>query len=79
MTRLLRFPRGRLAILIITILAITGTLSACGRYGRPVRAAPATDTIDLTAEDEGAASADAELIDESSDESDETKETAESD
>jgi hypothetical protein len=44
-----------------------------------VRAAPATDTIDLTAEDEGAASADAELIDESSDESDETKETAESD
>ena len=79
MTRLLRLPRGRLATLIITILAITGTLSACGRYGRPVRVAPATDTIDLAAEDEDAASADAELIDESSEESGETRETEESD
>ena len=79
MTSLLRFPRGRLAIVIITILAIAGTLSACGRYGRPVRVAPATDTIDLAVEDENAASADAELIDESSEESDETRETEESD
>jgi hypothetical protein len=44
-----------------------------------VRVAPATDTIDLAAEDEDAASADAELIDESSEESDETRETEESD
>ena len=80
MTSLLRFPRGRLAIVIITILAITGTLSACGRYGRPVRVAPATDTIDLAVEDENAASADAaDLIDESSEESGETRETEESD
>ena len=75
MTRVLRFPRGRLKTLIITILAITGTLSACGRYGPPVRVAPASDTIDLAAEDADAASADAELIDESSEESDETRET----
>ena len=30
----------RRALAMITILAIAGTLSACGRYGRPVRVAP---------------------------------------
>jgi len=32
---------GRRILAVITILAIAGTLSACGRYGNPVRVAPA--------------------------------------
>jgi hypothetical protein len=32
-------PRRHPAIAAITILAIAGTLSSCGRYGKPVRAA----------------------------------------
>ena len=43
--RLGRHRVGRFAIAIGTILAITGTLSGCGRYGKPVRAVPATDAI----------------------------------
>jgi hypothetical protein len=31
---------GRLATIAITIFAIAGTLSGCGRYGSPVRVAP---------------------------------------
>lgn len=30
----------RRAFVVITILAITGTLYGCGRYGSPVRAVP---------------------------------------
>jgi hypothetical protein len=66
-------------ISIITILAIAGTLSSCGRYGKPVRVAPATDTTDLASEDEDAALADAMPVDESSDESDETEAIEETD
>jgi hypothetical protein len=66
-------------ISIITFLAIAGTLSSCGRYGKPVRVAPATDTTDLAAEDEDAAVADAKRVDESSDESRETEEIEETD
>jgi hypothetical protein len=33
-------------IAIVTILAIVGTLSSCGRYGSPVRAAPAAEVDD---------------------------------
>jgi hypothetical protein len=80
-TRRFRLPEGRWMIAIITIVAITGTLSSCGRYGRPVRVAPATeDTNDLASEDEHAALVDAKLVNESSAESDEaivTEETEE--
>jgi len=31
---------------IVTILAIAGTLSACGRYGSPVRVVPVPEPID---------------------------------
>jgi len=31
---------GRRLLVMITILAIAGTLSACGRYGSPVRSSP---------------------------------------
>ena len=72
MTRRFRRPGGHWKIAIITILAIAGTLSSCGRYGKPVRAAPATeDTRDLASEDEHAAVVDARLVNESSGESDE--------
>lgn len=37
--------RGALAM--ITIVAITGTLSACGRYGSPVRVAPTEANAEL--------------------------------
>jgi hypothetical protein len=33
-------------IAIVTILAIVGTLSSCGRYGNPVRVAPAAEVDD---------------------------------
>jgi hypothetical protein len=72
-TRRFRLPGGRRTIAIITILAIAGTLSSCGRYGKPVRVAPAT-------EDEHAALVDTRLVNESSGESDEaivTEETEE--
>jgi hypothetical protein len=39
---------GRHTLAMITILAITGTLSACGRYGSPVRVVP----VDVGAEAE---------------------------
>ena len=65
--------------LIITILAITGTLSACGRYGKPVRVAPVTVANELAAEDEDAAVADAKREDESSDEFGEPQEIEEID
>jgi hypothetical protein len=45
-TKRFRRPGSRLAITIITIFAITGTLSACGRYGSPVRAVPTSEPID---------------------------------
>ena len=64
-------------ISIITILAIAGTLSSCGRYGKPLRVAPATDTTDLAAEDEDAAVADAKRVDESPHEFGETEEEIE--
>ncbi len=35
-----------LAACIVTILAITGTLSSCGRYGSPVRVAPTVSEIE---------------------------------
>jgi len=78
-TRRFRLPGGRWVTLIITILAITGTLSSCGRYGKPVRVAAVTDTTDLAAEDEDAAVVDAKRVDESSDESGETEEVEETD
>ena len=43
--RAVRHRVGRFAIAIGTILAITGTVSGCGRYGKPVRAVPVTDAI----------------------------------
>jgi len=68
----LRFPGGPLAISIITILVIAGTLSSCGRYGSPERLAPGTDTtegwVGEVAEQD--ASLDEEIDDESSDRSD---------
>ncbi len=33
-------------IAIVTILAIVGTLSSCGRYGSPVRVAPVAEVDD---------------------------------
>ena len=77
MTRRFRLPEGRWMIAIITIVAITGTLSSCGRYGRPVRVEPVADTTDLAAEDEDAAVADAKRVDESSDEFGEAEEIEE--
>lgn len=40
----------RCALAMITILAITGTLSACGRYGSPVRVAPTEVEVEAEAE-----------------------------
>ena len=58
----------RCALTLITILAITGTLSACGRYGSPVRVVP----VEVEAEVEVEAGAEdpqtkARAADESSD------------
>jgi hypothetical protein len=69
MTGRRRLPGGRLAIAVITISAITGTLFSCGRYGRPVRVAPAAETIAEPVEEE-AGSGDTKAEDESSDRSD---------
>jgi hypothetical protein len=48
-TRRLRFGVGRgdrlaVVVMVITIFAIAGTLSSCGRYGPPVRAVPVAET-----------------------------------
>jgi hypothetical protein len=48
MTRRLRYGGGhggRLALVIITIFAMAGTLSSCGRYGSPVRSVSVAETI----------------------------------
>lgn len=46
-------PAGRRRILTaITILAIAVTLSGCGRYGSPVRMAPAAGTNSTSVEDD---------------------------
>ena len=45
----------RCALVMITIFAITGTLSACGRYGSPVRVAPAEVEVEASPADVEAA------------------------
>jgi predicted small lipoprotein YifL len=40
------------ALASVTILAIVGTLSSCGRYGSPVRVAPAAETTAEPLEEE---------------------------
>jgi hypothetical protein len=47
MTGRRQLPGGRfsIGIAIITIFAIAGTLSSCGRYGSPVRVAASADTM----------------------------------
>lgn len=49
-----RAPGGVFAVVvaIVTIFAIAGTLSACGRYGSPVRVAPVADTTAEPIEEE---------------------------
>ena len=44
MTRRLPYSGGRLSLAVITIFAIAGTLSSCGRYGPPVRVVPVSET-----------------------------------
>ncbi len=43
---------GRILLAMITILAIAGTLSACGRYGSPVRSA-SVEAGDRTGDESG--------------------------
>ena len=62
----------RCALTLITILAITGTLSACGRYGSPVRVVPVEVEAEVEVEVEVEAGAEdpqtkARAADESSD------------
>jgi len=69
-TRRLRFGEGRgdrlaLAVVAITIFAIAGTLSSCGRYGPPVRAVPVAETS-ASPEDEEIAPTEGGVLDEPS-------------
>ncbi|MFP6654896.1 MAG: hypothetical protein VCB25_04665 [Myxococcota bacterium] len=45
------------ALAVITILAITGTLYGCGRYGSPVRAVPDPVAVGIEVEVEAEAEA----------------------
>ena len=58
-------PRGRLALVIITIFAMTGTLFSCGRYGSPVRSVPVAETS-ASSEGEEEAPAETGVLDEPS-------------
>ena len=52
MRRLRRRLLADFALASVTILAIVGTLSSCGRYGSPVRVAPAAETTAEPLEEE---------------------------
>ena len=61
--------RARQALAIITLFAMTGTLSSCGRYGSPVRSVPVAETIapsENESENEEDASAEKGVLDEPS-------------